>query len=157
MKSKHFCAFLCHVGLVKFVPMCCGSGGRATVIWNSHACVEIIDPRFGNAFRIQFHSGWNLEKHTTARKHVFSDGSIQTQVLRSDLYILVDLRCPMTLKHSVQSADTNISHTAATFFKNLYSMTDMLHFICSWCKKYQFQWVWWWNDIHYQPLTTTKY
>ena len=51
------------------------------------------------------------------------DGSIQTQVLCSDLYILADLRCPSALKHSVNPPDTNVSHTVATFFKKIYSMT----------------------------------
>ena len=51
------------------------------------------------------------------------DGSIQTQVLCSDLYILADLRCLSALKHSVKPADTNVSHTVATFFKKIYSMT----------------------------------
>jgi hypothetical protein len=51
------------------------------------------------------------------------DGSIQTQVLCSDLYILADLRCPSALKHSVNPPDTNVSHTVATFFTKIYSMT----------------------------------
>ena len=45
------------------------------------------------------------------------DGSIQTQVLCSDLYILADLRCPRTSKYSVNLGDTNVSHTATTFFE----------------------------------------